>query len=118
MIWVDHFNLLSIMTPRNLVSVTSAIWFPFIAMTSIHQNEFLGMKSMKLSFQWSVIIHLHSPKHTFAISLFIWWLRSLRFLPEQNKLVSSAKTIGMRSLDTLGRSFINTRKRKGQRMEP
>ena len=44
--------------------------------------------------------------YVFAISSFILWLRSLRSLLVQNRFVSSAKSIGMKSSDTLGTSFI------------
>ena len=118
-IWVDHFNLLSMMTPRNLISVTSAIRIPFITMSSIHRDEFLGVKSMKLVLSiFSDNLFAFTQAYIFAISSFILWLRALRSLPVQNRFVSSAKSIGMKRSDPLGRSFIYTRKSRGPRMEP
>ena len=108
-LWVDHFNLLSIMTPRNLVCVTSATRIPFIIMSSIHRDEFLGVKSMKLVLSiFSDNLFEFTQEYIFAIYSFILWLR----------FVSSAKSIGMKSSDTLGSSFIYTRKSRGPTMEP
>ena len=107
------------MTPRNLISVTSAIRIPFIKMSSIHRDEFLGVKSMKLVLSiFSDNLFAFAQAYIFAISSFILWLGALRSVPVQNGFVSSAKSIGMKRLDTLGRSFIYTRKSRGPRMEP
>ena len=118
-VWENHLNWLSIMTPRNLVSLTSDVQVPLITMPSIHRGEIFGAKNTKLvltifSDNWFAF----SQACIFAISSFIWWLTSLRSLPVQNRFVSSAKRIGMKSLDTLCRSFIYTRKSRGLRMEP
>ena len=118
-IWIDHFNLSCIITPNNLVSVTSAIRVPFITMSSIHRGEFLDVKNMKLVLSiFSGNIFAFTQTYIFAISSFIWWLRSSRSLPVQNRFVAFAKSIGMKSSDTLGRSFMYTRKSRGPRMKP
>ena len=84
-----------------------------------YRDEFLVVKSMKLVLSLSNDnLFAFTEEYTFAVSSFIWWLSSLISLPVLNRLVSSAKSIGMKSLDIFDMSFIYRRKSKRPRMEP
>ena len=86
------------MTPTNLVCVTSSIRVPFITVSSIHRDEFLGVKSMKLVLSiFSDDLYAFTQAYIFAISSFIWWLRSLRPLPVQNRLYHLQRVLAWRA---------------------
>ena len=48
MICEDHFNFLSIMTPRNFVSFTSCTLIRFITISSVQREKFFGVNNIKL----------------------------------------------------------------------
>ena len=88
----DQFSLQSMMTPRNLVSVTSTILFPSINISFMDRGTHFGVKSMKFvlsMFRESLLALTHA--YILAISLLISETISFRLYPVANRFVSSAK---------------------------
>ena len=106
-IWGDQFNLLSIITPRNLVSFTSEIRLPFIRRSFMLRGEHFGVNNMKLVLStFKDNLFAFTQEYILSISTFISLTISFKFLPVQKRLVSSAKRIGKTNLETEGKSFI------------
>ena len=115
----DQFSFQSMMTPRNLVSVTSIILFPSINISFMDRGTHFGVKSMKIvlsMFRESLLALTHA--YILAISLLISETISFGLYPVANRFVSSAKRIGMKYSETWGKSLIYNKKSKGPRMDP
>ena len=119
MIWGHQVSLLSIMTPKNLVSFTSVIWLPFMRIPSILREKCLGVNNMK--FVLSMLrdnLLAFTQQYTLPISTFIWLTTSFKFFPVQKRIVSSTKSIGIKRLETEGKSFIWIKNSKGPSIKP
>ena len=115
----DQFSLQSMMTPRNLVSVTSMILFLSIDISFLDRGTYFAVKSMTFvlsMFRESLLALTHA--YTLAIYLLISETISFRLYPVANRFVSSAKRIGMKYSETWGKSLIYNKKSKGPRMDP
>ena len=119
MICADHLSMLSMMTPRNFVSFTSCILIWFITISSIQWEKFFGVNNIKLVisiFKDNLLAFTKSK--ILNISSLTSRILSLRSVPVQNRLVSSAKSIGIKKLDTFVKSLIYKRKSKGPSIDP
>ena len=88
----DQFSLQSMMTPRNLVSVTSIILFPSKNIPFMDRGTHFGVKSIKFvlsMFRESLLALTHA--YMLAISLLISETISFRLYPVAKRFVSSAK---------------------------
>ena len=107
LICADHLSLLSMITPRNFVSFTSCILVCFITIWSAQWEEYLGIKNIKLVlsmfkdnlFAFTQALILVNSSLTCRIMF-------LRSIPVQKRLHSSAKSIGIKKLDTFVKSLI------------
>ena len=86
-IWGDQFDLLSIITPRNLVSFTSEIRLPFIRRSFMLRGKHFGVNNMKLvlsTFKDSLLAF--TQEYILSISTFISLTISFKFLPLQKRI--------------------------------
>ena len=75
--------------------------------SSIFREKHLGVNNMKLVFStFNDNLFALTQEYVLYISTFISLTISPKLLPVQKRLVSSAKRIGITSLDTEGKSFI------------
>ena len=94
-ICADHFKLLSMITPRNLVSFTSAIGCPSTRILPIVLGKHFGVNSMKFVlsiFKESLLAF--TQEYTFDISSFISLTSESIFRPVQNKLFYVTPSFG------------------------
>ena len=105
--WACQFSLLSKMTPRNFVCVTSSILWPSILIQFILREKPFGVNNIKLVFSMfreSLFTLTHVWILTSSTLISLTRISNLSLV--QNKLVSSANNIGMNKLETIGKSFI------------
>ena len=117
--WLDHLRVLSMITPKNLVSSTSLILHLSIRISFMERGHRFGVNNMKFvlsTFRESLFALTHA--YTFAISVLILSTIMSRSLPVQNKLVSSANKIGINHLETDGKSLIKIKNNSGPKIDP
>ena len=117
--WSFQDNLLSMMTPRNLVLAVSLIVSPSILIHILGWGLFLLeiiMKCVFLIFKESLFAFNH--KEISFNSLFMVLMIKSGSLPLINKLLSSANNIGNVHSQTEARSFMYIRNNRGPRIDP
>lgn len=99
LIWKLHFNLLSKLMPKNLMSLTHKIVIVFVD-KGVMEPVLCGLKYKKVVLSWFELIYRKPLNNVFKYIIFIWKAQvSSRF--EINNVVSSANKVSWPELSQI-----------------